>query len=163
MNLQLSKLLIDTLKPSINDINVNNYPVIDNYHCNLFKFGREYILLITNDETLYSFVITGLKLKDLGNFEDVIRENIFKLLINGGFSQNQYEKILLSMERFNYTKSSNKSVISSMNNMKKLIEVWLDKDFYEINKKINDIPFKKNGFEPSSKIFNELLKQNTSY
>ena len=64
MNLQLSKLLIDTLKPSINDINVNNYPAIDNYHCNLFKFGREYILLITNDETLYSFVIAGLKLKE---------------------------------------------------------------------------------------------------
>ncbi len=159
MNLQLSKTFIDTIKPTLSDINIEDYSKIDNYHCSLFKFGRNNVLLITNDETLYSFIIMGLKSKDFKNIEDIIRESIFKLLIDGGFPQYQFEKILSSMESFNYTKSSNRSVISSMNDMKKHIEIWLDNDTYEINQKINDIPFKKNAYEKSKDLFMEMLER----
>lgn len=161
MNLQLTKNLIDTIKPTMSDIDISEYPPIDNYHCNLLKFGRENVILITNDETLYSFIIFGLKSKDFKNIEEVIRESVFKLMIDGGFPQHQFEKILSSMEKFNYTKTSNRSVISSMNDMKKHIEVWLDRDGYEINQKINDIPFKKNGYEKSHKLFQKLLEESS--
>ena len=159
MNLQLTKTLIDTIKPTLSDVNIEDYSPIENYHCNLLKFGRENVLLITNDETLYSFIIFGLKSNDFKNIEDVIREGIFKLLIDGGFPQHQFEKILSSMEKFNYTKTSNRSVISSMNDMKKHIGVWLYRSDYEINQKINDIPFKKNGYEKSKKLFMKLLEE----
>lgn len=159
MNLQLTKTLIDTIKPTLSDIKIENYSPIENYHCNLLKFGRENVLLITNDETLYSFIIFGLKSKDFKNIEEVIRESVFKLLVDDGFPQHQFEKILSSMTSFNYTKSSNRSVISSMNDMKKNIEIWLDRDGYEINERINDIPFKKNGYEKSKKLFMKLLEE----
>ena len=64
-----------------------------------------------------------------------------------------------TMEKFNYTKTSNRSVISSMNDMKKHIGVWLYRSDYEINQKINDIPFKKNGYEKSKKLFMKLLEE----
>lgn len=159
MNLQCTKNLIDKINPTMSSIDVSDYPNIDNYHCNLLTFGRENVLLITNDSTLYSFVILGLKSKDFKNIEEIIRQSVFKMMIESGFPQNQFEKILLSMESFNYTKTSNKSVISSMNDMKKHICVWLDRDDYEINSKINDIPFKKNGYESSYKLFQKLLEE----
>jgi IS30 family transposase len=159
MNLQVTKNVIDTIKPIMSDIDINNFSDIDNYHCNLLKYGRENVLLITNDSTLYSFVIVGLKSKDFKNIEEVIRESVFKLLLHNGFPQNQFEKILSSMEKFNYTKTSNRSVISSMNDMKKHIGVWLDRDIYEINQKINEIPFKKIGYNRPYELFQKLLEE----
>ena len=90
MNLQLTKTLIDKIKPTLSTIDVSENSDIDNYHCTLLQFGRDNILLITNDVTLYSFVIFGLKSKDFKNIEEVIRESVFKLLIESGFPQNQY-------------------------------------------------------------------------
>ncbi|MBU1990549.1 hypothetical protein KJ691_07330 [bacterium] len=51
-----------------------------------------------------------------------MRERVFKLLIESGLAQSQFEKILESMETFNYSKTSNRSVIASMNDMKRHIE-----------------------------------------
>jgi hypothetical protein len=159
MNLQCTKSLVDKIKPIMSDIEVGDYPNIDNYHCNLLTFGRNNVLLITNDSTLYSFVILGLKSKDFKNIEEIIRQSVFKLMIASGFPQNQFEKILLSMDSFNYTKTSNKSVISSMNDMKKHICFWLNRDYYEINSKINNIPYKTNGYKCAYELFQRLLEE----
>ena len=140
------------------DIDVNDYSEIDSYHCNLLTFGKENVLLITNDSTLYSFVIFGLKSKDFKHIEDFIRESIFKLLIESGFPQNQFEKVLLSMESFTYSKTSNRSVTSSMNEMKKIIGYKLDSGSIEINKMINNVIFKKIDYEKPHNLFQKLLE-----
>jgi hypothetical protein len=159
MNLQVTKILRDKLKRDIIEVDTTNYSDIDNYHCNLLKFGKNNGVLITNDKTLFSFFIYGLKANDFKHFEEVLRESIFKLLINGGLSQNQFEKVLNSMENFQYSKTSNKSVISSMNDMKRMIEGFLygGDDIFEINKKLNQIPYKSNKYKYSIKLFKELL------
>jgi hypothetical protein len=63
------------------------------------------------------------------------------------------------MENFQYSKTSNKSVISSMNDMKRMIEGFLygGDDIFEINKKLNQIPYKSNKYKYSIKLFKELL------
>lgn len=158
MNLQLTKNLMDKLKLTLSEIPSNSSDV-DNYHCNLLKFGRYNCVLITNDTTLYSFFLFGLKSNDFKHFEEVVRESIFKLLIDSGLPQSQFEKILTSMENFTYSKTSNRSVISSMNDMKRHIGVGLEygNDIFTINRKLNEIPFKSNGYRKPFDLFGDIL------
>lgn len=88
-----------------------------------------------------------------------MKQSVFKLLIESGFSQNQFEKVLNSMESINYSKTSNRSVVSSMNEMKRHIEsgVYEGDDILEINRKINQIPYKTNKYKKSKDLFEELL------
>ncbi len=159
LNLQLTKKLSDTLKVDMVEIDTSNYSDIDNYHCNLLKFGRTNCVLITNDKTLFSFFIYGLKAKDFKNFEESISQPIFKILVELGFSQSQFEKVLDSLQNIQYSKTSNRSVISSMNDMKKFIEMALygGESILNINKRINHIPYKINGYKQSMELFQELL------
>lgn len=158
MNLQLTKTLIDKINPTLSNINVSDYSDIDNYHCNLLQFGRENVLLITNDATLYSFVIFGLKSKDFKHIEEFIRQSVFKLLINSGFSQNQFEKVLSSMESFNYCKSSDRSILSTMTEMKKFIGFGLsdNDDPIEINRMVNNVIFKRIDYQKPYQLFHKL-------
>jgi hypothetical protein len=160
MNLQLTKNLSDKLKLTHTDFNPMTYSDIDDFHVNLLKYGRYNCVLITNDKTLYSFFLFGLKADDFRHFEDIVRERVFKLLMESGLSQNQFEKILESMETFNYSKTSNKSVIASMNDMKKRIEIFLerDDDIYQINKKLNKTPYKAIGYKYPAELFSEILR-----
>ena len=144
------------------EIDTTKYSDIDNYHCNLLKFGRYNCVLLTNDKTLFSFFIYGLKANDFKNFEESIGQPIFKILIELGFSQNQFEKVLDSLQNIQYSKTSNRSVISSMNDMKNQIEAYLysGDNLYEINRKLNNTPYKYVGYNYPTDLFKELLSEN---
>jgi hypothetical protein len=45
--------------------------------------------LITNDKTLFSFYLFGYKTSDFKHFTEIIREDIFKIMVNSGFEQKQ--------------------------------------------------------------------------
>lgn len=160
MNLQLTKNLSDRLRRTLIDIESLPHSDIDDFHCNLLKFGRYNCVLITNNKTLYSFFLFGFKADDFKHFEELVRERVFKLLVESGLAQSQFEKILESMETFNYSKTSNRSVIASMNDMKKQIGSYLerDDDIYQINKKLNRTPYKAIGYKYPVELFNEMLK-----
>ncbi len=164
MNLQLTKKLSDKLKVDMVEIDTTKYSDIENYHCNLLKFGRDNCVLITNDKTLFSFFIYGLKSNDFKNFKESISQPIFKILVELGFSQSQFEKVLLSLENIQYSKTSNRKVISSMNNMKLMIESFLygGNNIHEINKKLNNIPYKYIEYNNSTDLFKELLGDSDS-
>jgi len=159
MNLRLTKKLSDKLKYELVEIDDSKYSDVDNYHCNLLEFGGYDCLLITNTKTLYSFFIFDLDLDDFKYFEEFIRESIFKLLINSGLPQNKFEKVLESMKNINYSKTSNRSVIASMNEIKKAIEFELESsnDIFEINKYINEMIYKLTDYKQPSELFKEIL------
>lgn len=159
LNLQLTKKLSDKLKMNLVEIDTTKYNDIENYHCNLLKFGRDNCVLITNDKTLFSFFIYGLKAVDFKDFKESISQPIFKILMELGFSQSQFEKVLLSLENIQYSKTSNRSVISSMNDMKNQIEAYLygGDNIYELHRKLNTIPYKYVGYNYPVDLFKELL------
>ena len=159
MNLQLTKKLSDKLKVDLVKIDTPNYSDIENYHCNLLKFGRDNCILITNDKTLFSFFIYGLKAVDFKDSKESISQPIFKILMELGFSQSQFEKVLLSLENIQYSKTSNRSVISSMNDMKNQIESYIyhGDNIYDINRKLNQTPYKYIGYKSSTDLYKELL------
>lgn len=163
MNLQSTKILLDTLKTTPIEMTPSQYGDIENYHCNLLKFGKDNCVLITNDKTLFSFFLYGLKATDFKYFEEVISESIFKILVDMGFPQNQFEKVLDSLQTIQYSKTNDRGVISSMNDMSRHIEGCLQSGdtVSQINRRINQIPYKKNGYKYSVELFRELLEENT--
>ncbi|QOY52283.1 DUF6933 domain-containing protein [Candidatus Sulfurimonas baltica] len=159
MILQLTKKLSDKLKVDLVEIDTTKHNDIGNYHCNLLKFGRYNCVLITNDKTLFSFFIYGLIASDFKDFKESISQPIFKIMVELGFSQYQFEKVLLSLENIQYAKTSNRSVISSMNDMKNQIEAYLyaGDNLYELHRKLNNTPYKYVKYNYPTDLFKELL------
>lgn len=75
-----------------------------------------------------------------------------------GFPQQQFEKVLDSLHTIHYSKTNDRGVVSSMN-MSRHIERYLQSGdtVSQINQRINQIPYKKNGYKYSVELFRELL------
>jgi hypothetical protein len=161
MNLKCTKILLDKLKIDTKTIKTNLIldPNLNNWHINLLKFGRTNTLLLTHDKTLYSFFIGGYKADNFKNFDICIKEDIFKIMYSLNFQQKQIEVILQSMENLTYSKTDDKSVLSSMTQIKRFIEssVYRGDDIIDINKRINTIPLKVLEFATSNEKLIEFL------
>jgi hypothetical protein len=65
MNLKCTKKLLDKLKiKNINNVEDQTSEAIENWHCNIFDYGKIYGVLITNDKTLFSFYLFGYRTSD---------------------------------------------------------------------------------------------------
>jgi len=78
-----------------------------------------------------------------------------------GFEQKQFEVILESMENIVFSKTDNRKVLASMNQMLPYIHnsMEMQKDLLDINTGLNNLPNKKLGFETSIEQFKLLLKK----
>jgi len=88
---------------------------IGGWHANLLRIDRKKCVLFTNDRTLYSFFVPGLKKPEFERFQEVFRLNLFKCLVNDGFSQDQIERVLSEYQTIGIAKTNNRSVLGSMN------------------------------------------------
>jgi Fe-S-cluster formation regulator IscX/YfhJ len=161
LNLQVTKKLAIKLGVELEEIDTAQYSDLENFHCNLLEFDDSNAILITNDKTLFSFVILGVEDEDFQHFEFILREEIFKILVNSELEQREYEKVLAMMKSIRYSKTSNRSTISSMNNLKFMIGSRLSKgvEFYEMNRWINRIPHIKLKFSFAIEGYKELLNR----
>ena len=166
MNIQCTKNLLDKLKIKPNDLKKTNLilnPFLNNWHCNLMKFGTTNTILLTNDKTLYSFFITGYKADDFKDFKVAISEDVFTILRHLDFTQKQIEVILNSLQNITISKSSNKGVLASMTQIKRFVEYEVFKDDYDLavaNKRINTIIHTKLEYKNSYEAFIDLLNYN---
>lgn len=76
-----------------------------------------------------------------------------------GFEQKKFEVILESMENINFSKTNNKSVIASMNQMLPYIHTQIDreKDLFDIQNGLNDLANKKLDWKTPREEFELLL------
>ena len=163
MNLKCTKKLLDMLKIK----NPNNFIIsntkedIENWHCNILDYGKIYAVLLTNDKTLFSFYLFGFEKNDFKDFSEIIKQSIFKTMLNMEFEQKKFEVILESMENIKFSKTNNKSVIASMNQILPYIHNQMDreKDLLDINIGLNNLPIKKLEFKTAREQFELLLKE----
>jgi hypothetical protein len=78
-------------------------------------------------------------------------------MVSLGFKVNIIETIIDSMENISYSKTDNKSVLGTMNQIKYFIESGVsdNKDIISINKSINEIPLSALNRKYSSEVFNQ--------
>ena len=164
MKLKCTKKLLDKLKiknfENITTIGLNED--IENWHCNIIDYGEVYAILMTNDKTLYSFFIFGISdddLKNLDDFKEIIKQNVFKTMFGLGFTQEQTEKILDSLEDIQFSKTDNRGVVSSMTQMMHYVHSYMEdeRDLLDINRSLNTVIHTKLELNIPNREFERLL------
>lgn len=87
------------------------------WHANLLRIDRRKCVLFTHDKTLYTFFVPGLTKPHFQKFHEVFRQNLFKRLITENLSQNHIEIILDDIREIEISKTNNRSVLGSMNDL----------------------------------------------
>lgn len=95
----------------------------DSWHANLIRIDRRKCVLFTHDTTLYSVFVPGLKKPDFTRLEQVFGQRLFKALLWESFPQDQIEPMLDACRTIRFTRSNNRSVLGSMNDIRFQIEV----------------------------------------
>ena len=114
--IRCTKKLLNELKIKPTD-DIGRSKNISNWHANLLWIDRRKCVLFTNDSTLFSFLVTGMKKPQFENFYDIFRLNLFKNLMNENLPQNQIEHALNEHREIGITKTNNRSVLGSMNDL----------------------------------------------
>ena len=63
------------------------------WHANVFHIERYKCVLVTNDETLFSIFIPGLKSVEFKMFHAIFGQNLFKTLLSEAIPQDQIETV----------------------------------------------------------------------
>lgn len=117
------------------------------WHANLLWLDRKKYVLFTNDQTLYSLLVHWAKTPRSADFLERFRLGLFKSLVSEGLAEARLEYFLNEYARATITKTNNRSVLGSMNDLtfqiKSMIHVrdgLADTDLSEISRQLNRIP-----------------------
>lgn len=144
--IRCTKKLLTELKtkPSKETVSSNE---VGSWHANLLRFDRRKCILFTNDATLYSFLVPGLRKTQFENFREIFGQNLFKNLLWENFTQNQVEIVLGEHREIIIAKTNNRSVLGSMNDLAFQLKYRIyamgglvNVDLAELNHDLNRIP-----------------------
>lgn len=162
MILQATKKLLDFMgeKPQVLDTQSN---LLASWHGNIFNIGRRKCLLITHTQSLYSIFFYGITKKDLPLLLEMMRDRVVELMRQDNFTLQELSMMRESFADINYTKTSSRSVLGSMNDMKNMLE-WYDMSEDEISlaKRINRTPYKIGDYVYPKEALRALLKKGNS-
>ena len=100
----------------------------ESWHANLLRIERRKCVLFTHDATLYSVFVPGLTKPDFEGLGEVFGQRLFKALLWDEFPQTQIERMLDDCRSVRFTRSNNRSVLGSMNDLRFQIEVHVAHD-----------------------------------
>jgi hypothetical protein len=102
---------------------IDHTVVGDSWHANLLRIDRRKCVLFTHDATLYSVFVPGLRKPDFAQLDQVFGQRVFKALLWEGFPQPSIERMLDACRAVRFTRTNNRSVLGSMNDLRFQIEV----------------------------------------
>ena len=153
----LKELRIKPAEPEV----VND---VGNWHANLLRIERRKCVIFTHDKTLFTLFVAGLKRPDFDRIDHVFGQKLFRAMRLFEFDQVQIERMLDWSQHNTYTKTNNRSVIGSMNDMAYHVEhrIYADgglarANLDELLMGINQIPFKAIGFNYPKDRLREML------
>lgn len=149
--------LIDT--KNIKDISLSTW------YARLFFYNRRKCLLFTNTNTLFSFVVRDVKRQQIKNLHELFINGLIETLKNENFTSDEIEKVMSICKEFKYGKSTDRSVIGSMNDLILQYESFIytrslrgNLDFADIGRNLNRNPMSAIGMKYAVEAFRETLK-----
>jgi hypothetical protein len=162
--IRCTQKLLDELKVKLPNERKVQFGFIGGWHTNLLRIERRKCVLFTNDRTLYSFFVPGLKKPEFHHFDELFRQYLFKSLMNEGFSQRQIERVLSEYLTIVYGKTNDRSVLGSMTDLSFQLEYHIKAsgglsylDLVALNKQINRIPMKAIDHKYSIDVLSSML------
>lgn len=162
-----AKLLKDI---GVKDVGLaNNIQTIDpigSWYANLLRIDRRKCLIFTNETTLYSFLVPGIKKSDYKDFGLLFRVNLMLNLKCEGFDGGLVRTLLKGYEDYGFTKTESRSVLGSMNDMSFHYKYYIE-DFgglqrfslMDANRRINELPMSAIGRERPISMLKLVLKR----
>jgi hypothetical protein len=162
--IRCTQKLLNELKIKLPNDKKVHFGFIGGWHANLLRFERRKCVLFTNDKTLYSVFVPGLKKPEFYHFDELFRHYLFKSLLNEGFSQPQIERVLSEYQTIVFGKTNNRSVLGSMTDLGFQLEYHIKAsgglsylDLMALNKQINRIPMKAIDHKYSIDVLGSML------
>lgn len=135
-------------------------PLASGWHANTFRIDRHKCVLFTHDETLFSVFVPWLHKRDFLQLNEIFSQGLFKAMLWHEFQQERIETVLETTRKILYGKAINKSVLGSMNDIRKNIEFisWqvgglVNLDLMDLSQRINRTPYKATGFNYPVELF----------
>jgi hypothetical protein len=130
LTIQCTKRLIDELKFDISTEKSVDMEPLYSWHSHLFLFNRKKHVIVMNNLTRYNFILPGLKKVDFRNFHQIVIEAISVNLLAEGASKDIVEKYIHNCNTVTYINTSDRSIISQMNEMIRTADYSLNEDKY---------------------------------
>jgi len=91
--------------------------VLGAWHANLIYVNRRKCVLFVNDKTLYNFAVPSLSRAEIKELDSVFLQYLVLNLFQEGFSEEMVKKLTQEYDQIQFTKTDNKSVLGSMNDL----------------------------------------------
>ncbi|MBS4534771.1 hypothetical protein GOQ29_03980 [Clostridium sp. D2Q-14] len=143
--IQCSKKLRKQLKIDIPKKIPSSLDSFYSWHSHLFILNRKKCTIVMNNLTRYNFILVGLKKEDFKVYDQMVVDAIRDNLLAEGATKKEVDKYIKNCGSPIYLQASDRSIISQMNEMIRVIGYWnsIDKqdgvetDLKEINRRLN--------------------------
>lgn len=145
--IQCTKKLKDELKIDFpKEISVTLDPFYS-WHSHLFMLNRRKCVIVMNNLTRYNFIMMGLRKDNFKAYDQTVVAAIKENLLAEGAPKEQVDKYIENCDSAAYLPTSDRSIVSQMNEMIRVVEHWNSMDKYEnIETNVDEINRKLNKF-----------------
>lgn len=145
--IQCTKKLKDELKIDIlKEISVT-LDTFYSWHSHLFMLNRRKCAIVMNNLTRYNFIMMGLRKENFKAYDQTVVDAIKENLLAEGAPKEQVDKYIENCDSAVYLPTSDRSIISQMNEMIRVVEHWNSMNKYEgVETNIDEINRKLNRF-----------------
>jgi hypothetical protein len=133
ITIQCTKKLAAELNVPLSEVPASAVQSLYGWHAHLFLFKRRKCVLVMNNESRYNFVIYGLVKADFKRFNELVLEHIQLNLLKDGMSQKQIDIYLDEHKEFYYSPTSDRSIISQINEMIMVVGHVFEQNLYKYN------------------------------
>ena len=137
-------------------------PKQNEWHANLLRFNRRKCVLFTHSQTLYSFLIIGVRRADFDNFADIFAANLAANLAAENIGHVGIER--MTPAEVIVAKTNNRSVLGSMNDLAYQAEaafegrdIGSEWEVLELNRRLNQTPMGAIGYDQPVSAFERFL------
>ena len=135
-------------------------PLLD-WAAHLFRCQRYQYVIVTNTQTLFSFVCHGQGICDISSFVDIIMSTMREVFENYGFVKAFDDRLAPNAREMILTKVGDRSLTGCMNNIVGMSQFWLERDHLspmDLQPRINEIPINRKGVKEVIVGRNELSR-----
>ncbi|MFD2087306.1 DUF6933 domain-containing protein [Brevibacillus brevis] len=152
ITIQCTKKLAEELPVTLSDKEKMVSQPLYRWHAHLILLNRRKCVAVMNNVTRYNFIIYGLKKADFTRFDQIFLEKISENLIADGIEQSLIQKYLRHASEATFTQTSDRSIISQLNDMIYLARYDMDNNIRQIGvEELNQINRLSNQY-PMSKL-----------
>ena len=159
-----AKLLKEIGAPATDIREFSRQGRLGSWHASIFRIERHKAIIFTNDKTLYSVVVTGIKKRNIVNIDELFREQLFACLKSMRIDNGKFNQVMEDAAQVIIGKTNNRSVLGSMNDhvSATIFQVRYDGGYphlnmQDINERLNDTPMKAIGYASGKEKIEQLL------